>query len=198
MKVADLVLDPAAHRVSRGSHEIRLSPTEYKLLELLMRRAGRVVTRSTIVNSVWGLEQDVEENTLDAFVRLLRSKVDKDFNPKLIQTVQRVWLLRVRRTQIMKSLPIQFRLTAWYSVILATVLLLFGLTAYIAMRNSILQTVDETLQDRVKGVRELIEQNSAEGEDDVRSEFREHSELAGAPFCRFLISGVIGCIVPLS
>ncbi len=88
MKVADLVLDPAAHRVSRGSHEIRLSPTEYKLLELLMRCAGRVVTRSAIVNGVWGLEQDVEENTIDAFVRLLRSKVDKDFNPKLIQTIR--------------------------------------------------------------------------------------------------------------
>jgi DNA-binding response OmpR family regulator len=88
MRVADLVLDPAAHRVSRGSHEIRLSPTEYKLLELLMRRSGQVVTRSTIVNVVWGFEQDVEENTLDAFVRLLRTKIDKDFNPKLIQTVR--------------------------------------------------------------------------------------------------------------
>jgi two-component system response regulator MprA len=88
MKVADLVLDPAAHRVRRGNHEIRLSPTEYKLLELLMRRAGRVVTRNTIVNGVWGLEQEVEGNTLDVYVRMLRSKVDKDFNPKLIQTVR--------------------------------------------------------------------------------------------------------------
>jgi DNA-binding response OmpR family regulator len=88
LKVADLVLDPASRRVSRGSYEIHLSPTEYRLLEILMRRAGRVVSRETIVNSVWGLEQDVEENTLDAFVRLLRSKVDKGFDPKLIQTVR--------------------------------------------------------------------------------------------------------------
>jgi len=88
LKAADLVLDPAARRVSRGSSEIHLSPTEYRLLEILMRRAGRVVPRDTIVNSVWGLEQDVEENTLDAFVRLLRSKVDKGFEPKLIQTVR--------------------------------------------------------------------------------------------------------------
>jgi two-component system, OmpR family, response regulator len=88
MTVADLVLDPAAHRVSRGSHEIRLSPTEYKLLELLMRCAGRIVTRNAILEGVWGMEQDIEENTLDAFVRLLRSKVDKDYNPKLIQTVR--------------------------------------------------------------------------------------------------------------
>jgi DNA-binding response OmpR family regulator len=89
-RASDLVLDPAAHRVSRGNCEIRLSPTEYRLLEILMRRAGRVVSRDTIVNSVWGFEQDVEENTLDAFVRLLRSKVDKGFEPKLIQTVRGV------------------------------------------------------------------------------------------------------------
>jgi DNA-binding response OmpR family regulator len=87
LKSAGLVLDPASRRVSRGSYEIHLSPTEYRLLEILMRRAGRVVSRETIVNIVWGLEQDVEENTLDAFVRLLRSKIDKGFEPKLIQTV---------------------------------------------------------------------------------------------------------------
>ena len=88
LKVADLILDPAARRVSRGNCEIHLSPTEYRLLEILMRRAGRVVSRDTIVNAVWGFEQDVEENTLDAFVRLLRSKVDKGFEPKLIQTIR--------------------------------------------------------------------------------------------------------------
>ena len=88
MKVADLVLDPATHRVCRDSHEIHLSPTEYKLLEFLMRRAGRVVARDAIVDGVWGFEQDVEENTLDAFIRLLRGKVDKGFSPRLIQTIR--------------------------------------------------------------------------------------------------------------
>src|SRR5712691_7830016 len=88
MKAADLVLDPAAHRVFRGSYEIHLSPTEYRLLEFLMRRAGRVVSRNAILNGVWGFEQDVEENTLDVFVRLLRNKVDKGFKLKLIQTVR--------------------------------------------------------------------------------------------------------------
>jgi len=88
LRVADLTLDPAARQALRGQREIRLSPTEYRLLELLMRRAGRVVTRTAIVEAVWGLENDVEENTLDAFVRLLRGKVDKGFSPKLIQTVR--------------------------------------------------------------------------------------------------------------
>jgi two-component system response regulator MprA len=88
LRVADLTLDPATRQALRGQREIRLSPTEYRLLELLMRRAGRVVTRTAIVEAVWGLENDIEENTLDAFVRLLRSKVDKGFSPKLIQTVR--------------------------------------------------------------------------------------------------------------
>jgi two-component system response regulator MprA len=88
MQVADLMLDPAACRVFRGNSEIRLSRTEYRLLEFLMRRPGRVAARSAIVNAVWGYEQEVEENTLDVFVRLLRSKVDKGFKPKLIQTVR--------------------------------------------------------------------------------------------------------------
>ncbi len=88
LRVADLTLDPGSRQALRGRLEIRLSPTEYRLLELLMRRAGRVVTRTAIVEAVWGLENDVEENTLDAFVRLLRGKVDKGFSPKLIQTVR--------------------------------------------------------------------------------------------------------------
>src|SRR3984893_18516140 len=86
MKVADLVLDPASRRVWRGTREIRLSATEYKLLEFLMRRAGRVILRNAIVDAVWSA-QDVEENTLDAFVSLLRGKVDKGFKTKLIQTI---------------------------------------------------------------------------------------------------------------
>ena len=90
LEVADLRLDPASLRVSRGRREIHLSPTECRLLELLMRSAGRVVTRTAIVEAVWGLENDIEDNTLDAFVRLLRAKVDKGFAMKLIYTVRGV------------------------------------------------------------------------------------------------------------
>lgn len=88
--VADLRLDPAARRVFRSKTEIQLSPTEYRLLEFLMRRAGRVISRHTILEAVWGFDQDVEDNTLDAFVRLLRSKVDRDFKQKLIHTARGV------------------------------------------------------------------------------------------------------------
>lgn len=88
LEVADLRLDPAAHRVFRGKAEIHLSPTEFRLLEFLMRRTGRVISRNSIIEAVWGVDQAVEENSLDAFVHLLRSKVDQPYRHKLIHTVR--------------------------------------------------------------------------------------------------------------
>ncbi len=88
LQVGDLVMDPASHRVTRAGEEINLSRTEFRLLEFLMRRAGRAVPRNMIVNSVWDSNDDVEENTLDVFISLLRSKVDRDHHVKLIQTVR--------------------------------------------------------------------------------------------------------------
>jgi DNA-binding response OmpR family regulator len=88
LQVGDLILNPATHIVTRDGEEISLSKTEFRLLEFLMRRAGRVVPRNTIVHSVWDESDDVEENTLDAFISLLRNKVDRDHKVKLIQTVR--------------------------------------------------------------------------------------------------------------
>jgi DNA-binding response OmpR family regulator len=88
LEVGDLTLDPKTRQVFRGRHEVRLTATEYKLLEFLMRRAGAVGSRRAIVEAVWGLGADVEENTLDAFVRLLRTKVDHGHKQKLIHTIR--------------------------------------------------------------------------------------------------------------
>jgi len=88
LQVDDLVLNPASHQVTRGEQEVHLSPTEFRLLELLMRRSGRVVPRDAIVEAVWDFDQEVEENTLDTFIRLLRSKIDREHDHKLIQTVR--------------------------------------------------------------------------------------------------------------
>jgi two-component system response regulator MprA len=88
LQVDDLVLNPASHDVMRGERAIHLSPTEFRLLELLMRRSGRVVPRDAIVEAVWDFDHEVEENTLDTFIRLLRSKIDREHDRKLIQTVR--------------------------------------------------------------------------------------------------------------
>ena len=88
LRVADLELDTIANRVTRAGEELRLTPTEFRLLEFLMRRNGRVASRQAIIEAVWGLEEDIEENTLDAFVRLLRRKVDEGHLSKLIHTAR--------------------------------------------------------------------------------------------------------------
>jgi DNA-binding response OmpR family regulator len=85
---ADLVLNVTDRRVFRGPREIYLTPTEFRLLEFLMRQAGRVVPRRAILEAVWGSGGNAEENTLDAFVRLLRRKVDRDESVKLLHTVR--------------------------------------------------------------------------------------------------------------
>jgi DNA-binding response OmpR family regulator len=88
LRVADLVLDPASGEVSRSDRAITLTKTEYSLLEFLMRRAGRVLSRNAIIEAVWGHNTDIEDNTLEAYVKRLRAKIDNGHELKLIQTVR--------------------------------------------------------------------------------------------------------------
>ena len=88
LQVEDLVLDPASHDVSRAGRSIALTATEYRVLEFLVRRAGRAVSRPAIIEGVWGFEEDIEANTVDAFIRLLREKIEAGSQRKLIQTVR--------------------------------------------------------------------------------------------------------------
>jgi len=90
LRVADLALDPASRAVLRGQERISLTRTEYNLLESLMYRAGKVVARRALIEAAWGFDRDVEENTLDAFMYLLRNKIDPPGRPKLIHTVRGV------------------------------------------------------------------------------------------------------------
>jgi two-component system OmpR family response regulator len=88
LRVGTLTLDPASHEVRRGSRELNLTPKEFRLLELLMRRAGKVQSRDAILSGVWGHEADVELNTVDVFIGTLRRKVDSAFDPPLLHTVR--------------------------------------------------------------------------------------------------------------
>ena len=90
LAVGDLVLDPASHEVRRGGERLDLTRTEFALLECLMRRAGAVVPRATLIDSVWGYDREIEDNTLDAFVRLVRQKIDRAGHAPLIHTVRGV------------------------------------------------------------------------------------------------------------
>jgi DNA-binding response OmpR family regulator len=88
LTVADLTLDPASHRVTRGGVAIPLTPKEYAILEALMRHAGTLVTRARLAEAVWVDEQDSLTNLVDVHVSHLRRKIDREDAPPLIHTVR--------------------------------------------------------------------------------------------------------------
>ena len=90
LKAADLVVDVAAHRVWRAGREIPLTNKEYALLVYLLRNRNRVLTRTAIIEHVWGLNYDPMTNIVDVHIRALRAKMDKDFDVPLITTVRGV------------------------------------------------------------------------------------------------------------
>jgi len=89
LMVGDLVLDDDAHRVWRGEREIDLSPTEYRLLRLLLRNAGRVLSRAQIIEHVWDYGYAIEPSGVETYISYLRRKLD-DREARLIHTVRGV------------------------------------------------------------------------------------------------------------
>jgi len=90
LQVRNLILDTEGHRVFREKVKIELTPKEYALLELLMRYPGQIITRSMISEKVFDYPFDTSTNVVDVHVSHLRSKIDKDFEPKLLHTVKGV------------------------------------------------------------------------------------------------------------
>ena len=88
LRVADLEMDLISRRARRAGQEIALQPREFRLLEYLMRNAGRVVTRTMLLESVWDFHFDPKTNIVETHVSRLRSKVDRGFDAELIQTVR--------------------------------------------------------------------------------------------------------------
>ena len=90
LNVDDLTLDLRRRRAQRDGRQIELSPKEFSLLEFLMRNQGRVVTRTQILDHLWGYDFATDSNLVDVYVAYLRRKVDKDTSNKLIRTVRGV------------------------------------------------------------------------------------------------------------
>ena len=88
--VGDIVIDPAAHTVTRAGVRIDLSPREFALLEFLASRAGEVVRRGEILDHVWDYGYDGMSNVVDVYVGYLRKKVEKPFHSKVIRAVRGV------------------------------------------------------------------------------------------------------------
>jgi len=90
LRVADLTLDPATRRVTRGDGPVMLTPREYAILEALMRNAGEVVSRTRLTERVWDDASEVLDNLLDVHVSHLRNKIDHGASVPLIHTIRGV------------------------------------------------------------------------------------------------------------
>lgn len=90
LEVADLVIDVMAHSIHRGGRRIELSPNEYALLKYMIRHAGQVLSRTMILNHVWGIRHNPQTNVVDVHINRLRKKVDYGFHPPLIHTIRGV------------------------------------------------------------------------------------------------------------
>jgi DNA-binding response OmpR family regulator len=90
LRAADLVLDPLKRKVMRNGKVIELSNKEFSLLEYLLRNKDQIVTRNMIVENVWDASFDNFTNVVDVYINYLRNKIDRGFEPRLIQTVRGV------------------------------------------------------------------------------------------------------------
>lgn len=88
IKVADLELDPIRHVATRAGVKLDLTPKEFALLSLLVRRKGEILTRATISEQIWNLHFDPGSNSVDVHIRRLRTKVDDPWEKKLIKTIR--------------------------------------------------------------------------------------------------------------
>jgi len=90
LEAGALRLDPAAHRVWRGGTEVELTPTEFALLEALMRRPGEALTRFELLEQAWDGEYENRSNVVDVHVKALRDRIDRPFGGESIETVRGV------------------------------------------------------------------------------------------------------------
>lgn len=90
LRLADLVLDTVSRQARRGGKTIELTAREFRLLEFLLRHAGRVCGRMSIIEKVWDYSFDPGTNLVDVYVRRLREKIDDGAEPKLLHTVRGV------------------------------------------------------------------------------------------------------------
>ncbi len=88
LKTGDLEMDLLARTVKRGDQKILLQPREFRLLECLMRHAGKVVTRTMLLEKVWDYHFDPQTNVIDVHISRLRAKIDKEFDTPMLHTVR--------------------------------------------------------------------------------------------------------------
>lgn len=87
LRVADLELNPDSKMVLRNGKRISLTSTEFRLLEFLMKNKGKVLSRMTILENVWGIDFNISTNVVDVYINYVRKKIENSFDRKLLHTV---------------------------------------------------------------------------------------------------------------
>ena len=153
IRVGDLVIDTAQHKVTRAGQEIGLSHREYDLLEALASNESRVLSRQTIQERIWQ-DEDSFSNTVDVYIGMLRRKIDDPFPAKLIQTVARRRLHAPRAGTegfaLMNIRSLRVQLVLWNALTLTVLLAALGLVTRFVAGDAILTSVDQQLTERVK------------------------------------------------
>jgi two-component system, OmpR family, phosphate regulon response regulator PhoB len=88
LKFEDIVLDRTAHRVTRSKRDLRLGPTEYRLIEFMLQNKGRVLSRQQLIDGVWGRDGDIDERTVDVHIGRLRKALIRGDEQDPIRTVR--------------------------------------------------------------------------------------------------------------
>jgi DNA-binding response OmpR family regulator len=92
-KLGNLIIDRTKHTIHRKGKQISLTPREFNLLDLLIRNKGQVLTREIILDRVWGYNASVESNTVDAYIKLIRKKIDEPGEKTMISSIRGVGYL---------------------------------------------------------------------------------------------------------
>ena len=96
LSLADLTLDTRTHTVTRAGREIALTPKEFSVLDYLLRNQGAVLSREQILEHAWDFSYEGYSNMVDVYIKTLRKKIDRDYDPKLLHTVRGIgYVLKV-------------------------------------------------------------------------------------------------------
>ena len=140
----------------RGDTEIALSTKEFAVLETFMRRPGRVLSRFELLEHAWDYEYDNRSNVVDAYVRLLRKKIDKPFGTNSIETVRGAgYRLREENGRV-SSLPVRVRVTLTFTIAMAALLAALGAFLYLQLRTDLNETINDNLRSRLGEVQGLV------------------------------------------
>ena len=131
LTLADLTLDTRTHQVTRGGQEIALTPKEFSVLDYLLRNQGTVLSREQILEHAWDFSYEGYSNMVDVYIKTLRKKIDKDFEPSCSTRYggpamcSKCRMVLGRRLQQgwkrLKNLPVSLRVTLWYTLFLSII-----------------------------------------------------------------------------